>query len=385
MANAVEKDIAPNVKTESEKTRENITKYEEELKQYFTDLKKESFYIYGTGVEGAFEKLAVVQEHIEKFDQRVADFEYFCRMFEFSDELNPVYKNLDHIKTEVNLVTRLWKHIKKSQEKFAEYKERHWGDIDVNDMEDEIKKLRKELGDLKGLDRKTNAFIGIKDDLQRWTTFIPLLGELKDPSMDVEDNRHWKDVQTAVKKEFEVVDSTPLGVIWDLKLFEYKDAIEDITDKAKQEAKMEKILNKIEERWKEVVFERTQHKDTNIMLLKMSDDNFEALEENQVQTQNMSASKYLAYFETTVNKWRESLAAIFDVVGLLSEVQKTWSFLENLFIHSEEVMKELPNESEKFRDIDKRVKAIIENGNKIMNILKFCTQDDVYKKLDEVQ
>jgi dynein heavy chain len=41
---------------------------------------------------------------------------------------------------------------------------------------------------------------------------------------------------------------------------------------------------------------------------------------------------------------------------IISEVQKTWAFLENLFIGSEEVKKELPNESKSFIGIDKDVK-----------------------------
>jgi dynein heavy chain len=38
------------------------------------------------------------------------------------------------------------------------------------------------------------------------------------------------------------------------------------------------------------------------------------------------------------------------------------TFLENLFIGSEEVKKELPRESEKFVDIDKEVKGILKDG-----------------------
>ena len=60
----------------------------------------------------------------------------------------------------------------------------------------------------------------------------------------------------------------------------------------------------------------------------------------------MLLSKYISYFEETVEHWKIDLGSIYDVVGLLIDVQKSWSFLENLFIHSEEVKKELPNESE---------------------------------------
>jgi len=74
-----------------------------------------------------------------------------------------------------------------------------WGNVNTNDMEDEIKKLKKSLLDQKAIDRRANAFVGINEDIKRWGTFLPLLGELKDPSMEVEDGRHWKKLKDIVK------------------------------------------------------------------------------------------------------------------------------------------------------------------------------------------
>lgn len=87
----------------------------------------------------------------------------------------------------------------------------------------------------------------------------------------------------------------------------------------------------------------------------------------------MLLSKYIAYFEKIVEKWKSDLGAIYDVIQLLSDVQKTWSFLENLFIGSEEVKKELPNESKQFVQIDIDMKEIMKSGVSILNVLKFCT------------
>lgn len=69
-------------------------------------------------------------------------------------------------------------------------------------MEDEVKTLRKNLMDIKGVDRKSNTFMGINEDIKKWATFMPLLTEMKDPSMLVEDGRHWAKVKSLVKKEF---------------------------------------------------------------------------------------------------------------------------------------------------------------------------------------
>jgi dynein heavy chain, axonemal len=100
-------------------------------------------------------------------------------------------------------------------------------------MEDEVKSLRKSLLDIKGIDRKSNTFLGINEDIKKWATFMPLLNELKDPSMIVDDGRHWKKVKTLVEKEFDVDGTLLIQTIWDMKLFNFKDEIEDITDTAK--------------------------------------------------------------------------------------------------------------------------------------------------------
>lgn len=76
---------------------------------------------------------------------------------------------------------------------------------------------------------------------------------------------------------------------------------------------------------------------------------------------------------------------MYDVIQLLSEVQKTWSFLENLFIHSEEVKKELPEISKQFVGIDADMREIMKKGGEVKNILKFCTIDGMYKRLDKIQ
>lgn len=109
-------------------------------------------------------------------------------------------------------------------------------------MEDEVKALRKSLLEIKGVDRKSNTFLGINEDIKKWATFMPLLNELKDPSMIVEDGRHWNKVKNLVNTQFAIDESLYIQKIWDLKLFNYKDEIEDITDTAKQELKMSKQI-----------------------------------------------------------------------------------------------------------------------------------------------
>ena len=67
------------------------------------------------------------------------------------------------------------------------------------------------------------------------------------------------------------------------------------------------------------------------------------------------------------------MAAISEIVTILAEVQRSWTFLENLFIHSEEVKKELPKDSERFVEVDKEVKIILRDGEHKKKALIFST------------
>lgn len=66
---------------------------------------------------------------------------------------------------------------------------------------------------------------------------------------------------------------------------------------------MEKTLAKIEENWKDVLFDFTQHKDTNLHMIRLNEENFDMLEENQTAVNAMFSSRYLATFEEKVNYW----------------------------------------------------------------------------------
>ena len=200
LSQVVEREIQNPVKAESEKARADILKFEESLKDYYVQMKKESFYIYKTGVEEATSRLDSVKEDIKKFEEQITNYDYFSKMFSFPEAIGPATKNLDQIKSEVNAITNLWTHIKNCEQRFTEYKIKKWADVNTMDMEEEVKKMRKDLMDLKGVDKRCLAFTGISEEIKRWQTFLPLLGELKNPAMETTDRRHWKKLKDLVKK-----------------------------------------------------------------------------------------------------------------------------------------------------------------------------------------
>lgn len=381
IAKETKKSITPLVNQEKGKNSVLIGKLEEDLKAYFNAMKKREFYKYDCGVVACKEKMGIVYNEIDTFKSSIDDLGYNANKFDNPQQIEGCVKHVENIELEMKSMQILWDHIESCQSIFANYMQNTWEKTEPLEMDDEVKKTQKTLKEMK-VDKRSNTYIGILDETKNWLTFLPLVSELRDQSMR---ERHWDAIREKVQVNFKVDSNLLLRDVYNLNLAKYKEDVEEITDQARQEAKMEKTLEKLEEIYKDVQFEFQQHKGSDVFMLKLSEENFEALEENQTQVNAMFSSRYLFTFEEQCVKWQKALAAISEVVTLCGEVQRTWSFLENLFIHSEEVRKELPEESDRFKGIDKEVRRILEDGHNKKFALTFCCQEWVLPSLENVQ
>lgn len=112
------------------------------------------------------------------------------------------------------------------------------------------------------------------------------------------------------------------------------------------------VLNALDTTWAAMEFEYEPHSRTQLPLLKMDEVLIETLEDNQMQLQNVLASKYRAFFLQRAQDWQEKLSTTDTVINTWLEVQRKWSHLETIFIASEDTRSQLPEESKKFDTID---------------------------------
>ena len=81
----------------------------------------------------------------------------------------------------------------------------------------------------------------------------------------------------------------------------------------------------------------------------------------------------------------KKLMNVADVVQIMSEIQRTWAYLESLFIHSDEVKKELPEAAERFAGIDVKVKEVLRDINATKNCVASCNKEGLMKLLEQQQ
>lgn len=86
-----------------------------------------------------------------------------------------------------------------------------------------------------------------------------------------------------------------------------------------------------------------------------------------------------------MTRWQKVLATIGEITQVTREVERSWTFLENLFLHSEEVKRELPEEAKRFVTIDASMKEVLRKGETNSKIKDFCLLPEIANQLDELQ
>jgi len=177
-------------------------------------MKKRDFYKYSFGRGPALEKLDGVFVELETFIERIAELGGNAAKFGSPESIEVPEKQVEGIKNEVNAMKQLWDHIAVCQEAFESNMGTSWPEIEPSAMEESVKKLLAALKNMK-VDKRADAYDGLMKEIKKWLVFLPLIGELRDPSMR---ERHWDMIRKLVESDFAVDETLLLRNIYDMNL-----------------------------------------------------------------------------------------------------------------------------------------------------------------------
>lgn len=141
-----------------------------------------------------------------------------------------------------------------------------------------------------------------------------------------------------------------LAKVFELELQNYQEKVQDICKEAKEEAKNEESIAKIDAIWKSTMFEMSPYKRGNEIrsyIICSVDEVRQLLEDNILVLQGVGASKYARSIKGRVAQWEADLNLISDVIDIWIKVQKQWQYLESIFA-SDDIRQQLPEEAKKF-------------------------------------
>lgn len=110
-----------------------------------------------------------------------------------------------------------------------------------------------------------------------------------------------------------------LSKVFELELQNYQEKVQEICKEAKEEAKNEEAIAKIDAVWKSTSFVLMPYKRGNevrSMVIGSVDDVRQLLEDNILSLQGVGASKYARSIKARVSQWEADLNLVSDVIDI---------------------------------------------------------------------
>jgi dynein heavy chain len=377
--------IVPLVKTWSGIIEDQIETYSKEEQAKLKEYKTRTFWNADLTPEQARKSMAEAEKFLAK-EQKVLDEKTkLCGTFDFPHLVKVPTEIVEEMMTDLLESKRMWDVTEGLQRFIEESKSILWAEMDINELDDAAKAQVKLVKGLHKCVRWCPAYQASDKMSKDFLNTIPLISILAAKAMR---ERHWTALKTVTKKDF-VPPYADHGLlmsgILDLNLHEFTNDVEEICDQAAKELKIENTVVQLEERWTGIEWLMELYQSSDVPLLKMAEEDFEALEADQLTVQGMLASRFVVQFQVEVDNWQKSLANVADAFVFIGEIQRTWSYLEPLFIGSEEVKRELPEDAKRFAAIDANVKKELKDAWQTKNVNKSCNNPGLLKRFENIQ
>ncbi|CRG96277.1 dynein heavy chain, putative [Plasmodium gallinaceum] len=388
-------------KKEKELKEEFIKEEKESIKKLklnynkFINIKKNleisSVYTHNNGYELSLKELETTKKYLAEIKEEVTKIKQISDNIIRIDNVEELSKEIENLNNEINEIEKLWIFIKKKEEILNKFFFCSFKDLDVEDFDIQVKKLQNNFKKIK-VDRKHNICKEETLKLKEIIKFISVLSEIKKPFIK---ERHIKEIEYNINEEKEkskeekisiIIDDNTLAIyFYKLNVMKYHDTIEEVIIKAYNEKVIEETLNKFEEYWDKIYFKNKNYKN-DITLTYIDDVCIDTIEEHQVTLQNCFSSKYFLFFSTELNLWQKKISNIYEVIQLLKDIEKLWIYLQNMYIYSEEVKKELPSYSKFFLTINDEYLEMLEQiNNNNIKVIDFSNEDGIIEKLEDLK
>ncbi|XP_041455872.1 dynein heavy chain 10, axonemal-like [Lytechinus variegatus] len=322
---------------------------------------QERFKMNGPGAVG--NDLDKGVELLEQFKKEMATYERDRQELANAEKLFDLpitmYPELLQVQKEMSGLDKIYDIYKSQKAAREEWAQTLWANLNVNHLVDGIegfiKSLKKLPRDIKG----SRTAQMVEGRMKEFRDSIPLFVDLKNEALR---DRHWKELMIKTGQSFDMnPDTFTLDNLFAMELHNFKEVIADIVTSASKELSIEKGIKEVTEVWEGMKFNVIKYmKGTQERghIVGAVDEVMQILDDNSMNLQSMSASRFIGPFLNQVQTWEKSLSLIGEVLEVWLVVQRKWMYLESIFIGGD-IRSQLPEEAKKFDAIDKTFKKIM--------------------------
>ncbi|KAJ3158178.1 hypothetical protein HDU86_003133 [Geranomyces michiganensis] len=376
---SIKDQVAPLQAREVDVLQQKCNKFETRNHNFREEFRKKAPFKFEIGPDKAYEVIDLVHLDVLSMENEAKGLKNSCELFELNV---PTYRQLADCRRDIGMLKSVWDVVSLVTLMFEQWRTTLWTAIDTDAMETHCRDLNKELRRMDKEIKGWDVYSGLDQAVKDMITSLRAVGELRSSAIR---DRHWKQLMKTTGVTFVMTEDMKFQDLLSLQLHKYEDDVKVIVDRATKELSMEKVLNDLSKTWGAMEFTYELHESTGTHLLKSSEELIETLEDNQVMLQTMMTSKYVAHFEGQITKWQNVLSTVDSVITLWLEVQQTWSHLENIFMGSEDIRAQLPEDSKRFDSIDAAYKELMKEASKTPNCVEVCMKEGLYDRLEKLQ
>ena len=286
------------------------------------------------------------------------------------------YPETGDTRTELRLLKYVWDMKAMVLGTFESWNSQLWADIKTDDLEDVNKSLLKYLRKMSNETPVVKGWVvyrSIEDAIKNMSVVLPLVNSLHSESMR---DRHWKSLAKVcgVKSidpndpKFTFEDIVSLGV------HQHTEDVEEIVETANKELKIERKLRDIEKLWRDMTLDYQPHNDSEMQLIRHSEEVIEGLESHQLELQTMiGMGKFVDFFRDRVLHWQNTLGTVEDVLKVWVNVSRSWGALESIFLASADIRSQLPDDTKRFEGLDSEFKELMKDAVTEPNVITVCS------------
>eukprot|EP00928_Gymnodinium_smaydae_P023763 TRINITY_DN1947_c0_g1_i2.p1 TRINITY_DN1947_c0_g1~~TRINITY_DN1947_c0_g1_i2.p1 ORF type:complete len:4562 (+),score=1174.36 TRINITY_DN1947_c0_g1_i2:66-13751(+) len=339
------------------------------------------------------EENAINEAWDDSYDLMNNYYEKTCEIKKRADEYNDLellfdmqmsnYRAIKDCVSDLVLMKNLWDGVFMIKETFKSWNEILWDKIDTESLVMSVKEFQNQVKVMPKGVRGWKLYKWLMDEVKNMATVLPLVNDLHSETMR---DRHWTSLMTVTKKTFDKGPDFCFKDLLDLQLHEFAEEVSEIVDQSAKEAKIEKKLNNIRNIWSkmQVSFDCSN---PECPLLGDLGEILERLDGDSLEMMGMtSQGRFIEFCKPLVDEWSGKLRGIDGALTVWQKVQSNWCRLEPIFMQSDDIRSQLPDDAKRFEAMDNKWKDLMMDASQSSLIVEICCaegREDALKDICE--
>jgi len=294
----------------------------------------------------AFAFIASFKQRIHDNRQKALHLQTGMELFHLTP---PEYKETEETERELMMLERVWLLMKEWLDKWQTWKNGQFSSLSVSELDNEAQHYQRQLNKMGRGVRQWGVWRSLSSRVTQFRQTMPLIENLRSPAMRP---RHWAQLQSDLHHPLDPQAPTfTLGYLIELGVHLHADTIANLASVASRELSIETQLQDIASSWQGLKLDLVIYKSKYYKIRSMEEIN-DLHEQHSVLLSTMKNSAFYLTFHTEINYWVRSLNDLGELLDLMLQLQRQWSYLESIFMDSAEIRKQLPRESSLFEGVN---------------------------------